>query len=62
MQVIEYGPKPQDQTGVAVPNFLKFLGLLVEYEKEGFERVVVINFRGERAVKDIFPGLLGVLG
>jgi hypothetical protein len=62
VQVIEHGPKPQDQIGVAVPNFFKSLGLLAEYEKEGFDRVAAINFGGERAVEDIFSGLLGVLG
>ena len=61
VQVIEHGPKPQDQIRVAVPNVLKFLGLLAEYEKEGSDSVADINFGGERAVEDIFPSLLGVL-
>jgi len=62
MQVIDHGLKPQDQIGVAVPGLLKFLGLFLENGEEGFGRVAAINFGGERAVEDIFPGPLGVLG
>lgn len=62
MQVIERGAKPQDQIGIAVPNFLKFLGAFMEYGKEGFSRIAAINFGGEWAIEEIFPGLLCVLG
>jgi len=61
VQVTEHGPKPQDQIGIAVPDFLKFLGLFLEYGKEGLGGVAAINFGGEWAVEEIFPGLLGVL-
>ena len=61
VQVIEHGPNTQDQIGIAVPNFLKSLGLFMEYEKEGLGRVAAINFGGEWAVEEIFPGLFGVL-
>ena len=62
MQVIEDGPKAQDQIGIAVPDFLKFLGLFLENGKEGFGGVTAINVGGEWAVEEFFPGLLGVLG
>ena len=62
MQVIEHGAKPPDQIGIAVPNFLKSSGAFMEYGKEGFGRIAAINFGGEWAVEEIFPGLLGVLG
>ena len=61
VQVIEHGLKPQDQIGIAVPDILKLLGLFLEYGKEGFGRDAAINFGGEWAVEEIFPGLLGVL-
>ena len=61
MQVIGHDPKPHNQIGIAVPDILKFLGLFLEYGKEGFGRVAAINFGGEWAVEEIFPGLLGVL-
>jgi len=47
VQAIEHGTKPQDQIGIAVPNFLKFLGFFLEYGKEGFGRVAAINLGGE---------------
>jgi len=62
VQAIEHGAKPPDQIGIAVPNFLKFLGLFLEYGKEGFGRVAAINLGGEWAVEEIFPGPFGVLG
>jgi len=60
--VIEYGLKPQDRIRIAALIFLKFTGLFLEYGKEGFEGVAAINFGGEWAVEEVFPGLSGVLG
>jgi len=62
VQIIEHGAKPQDQIGIAVSNFLRVLGLFLEYGKERFGRVAAVNFGGEWAVEEILPGQLGVLG
>lgn len=61
MQVIEHRQKPQDQTGIAVPDILKTLGLFSEYGNEGLGGVAAIDFGGEWAVGEIFLGLLGVV-
>jgi hypothetical protein len=61
-QAIDQGPKPLDQFGIAFPEFLKLLGLFLEYGKERFGGVAAIDFGGQRVVAEIFSGLLGVLG
>ena len=61
-QAVDYGPKRVNQFGIAIPELLKFLGLFLEYGKEGFGGLATINLGGQRVVAELFFGLLGILG
>jgi hypothetical protein len=61
MQYIDDGSEPLEQFGIAVPEFIKPLGLFLEYIKNRIGAVAVINLVSEWVVAEIFPSLLGVL-
>ena len=61
MQCIDNGCKPLDQLQIAIPEFIKSPGLLVEYCEDGIRRLASINDGGQGVVAKILSGAFGVL-
>ena len=61
MHHIDNRSEPLEQFGIAVPEFLKCLGLLLKYVKDRIGVVAAIDPVGEWVITEIFPCLFGVL-
>ena len=61
MQHINDRFQPLEQFGIALPEFVKRLCLLLEYVKDRLGVVTAINLGGEGVIAEIFPGSVCVL-
>ena len=61
MQHVDDGFEPPKQFGIAILEFVKRPGLLLEYMKDRFGTVAALNLGGEWVVAEIFPSLFSVL-
>ena len=61
MQHLDDRPEPLKQLNIAVPKFVKRLGLFLEYMKDRIGAVATSDPVGEWVVAEVFPSFLGVL-
>jgi hypothetical protein len=61
MQPIDNGGEPLDQLRIAIPEFVKCLGLFFEYSEDFIRRVASIEDSGEFMIAEILTSPLGVL-
>jgi len=62
MQDIDNRSEPLEQSGIALPECNKPLGLFSEYLEDRIGAVAAIDPAGKCVSAEIFPSLLGVLG
>ena len=62
MQPFDNRSKPLDQLGIAIPEFIERLGLLLKYAKNLIRRVASIDGGSQWVVAKILSGALGILG
>jgi len=55
------GSEPHEQSGIALPEFVKRLCLLLEYVKDRLGVFTAIDLGGEGMVPETYPSLFGVL-
>jgi hypothetical protein len=61
VQPIDNGCEPLDQLWIAIPEFIKFLGLLFEYSEDRIRRLASIEDSREFMIAEIFTSAFGVL-
>ena len=61
MQVKDNGFKPIGQLGIAIAEFIKLPGLLLEHTEDRIRRFALINGGSLWVVEEGFPCVLGVL-
>ena len=61
VQHIDDGTEPLEQFGIALPKFIKRLGLFLEYMKDRIRAVTSIDPVGKWVIAEIFSSLLSVL-
>ena len=54
--------KPISQLGIAISEFIKLPGLLLEHTEDRIRRFPLINSGSLWVVEEVFPCVLGVLG
>jgi len=62
VQHIDNGPEPLDQLGIAIPEFIKGLGLRLEYSKNVIRRLACIDGGSQWVVAKILSSAFGILG
>ena len=62
MQPIDKRCKPLDQLGIAVPELVKYHGLLLEYCYYRIRRIASIDHVGKGVITKILSSKFGVLG
>jgi len=62
MQPIDNRPEPLDQLGIAIPEFIKGLGLLLEYSKNRIRRLASMDGSSQWVVAEILSCAFGILG
>ena len=60
VQAVDDGLKPLDQFTVTVSEFIKSLGLFLEYGKDCLGRIACIDLWGEWVLAKILPRLIGI--
>ena len=61
MQPVDNGCEPLDQLWIAIPEFIKCLGLLFEYSEDRIRRLASIEHSGEFMIAEILTSAFGVL-
>jgi hypothetical protein len=62
VQIIHQWHEPLDQLGIAIPEVIKCLSLLLKYRKDGLGGIAAIDLRGEGVTEEILPSLSCILG
>ena len=61
MQAVDNGREPLNQLWIAIPEFIKCLGLLFEYSEDLIRRLASIEHSGEFVIAEILTSAFGVL-
>jgi len=61
MQPIDNRPEPFDQVGITIPEFIKRLGLHLEYSKNRIRRPASIDGGSQWVVAEILSSAFGIL-
>ena len=62
MQPIDNRPEPFDQLGITIPEFIKGLGLRLEYGENVIRRLASIDGGSQWVVAEILSSAFGILG
>jgi len=61
MQPIDNGPEPLDQLGITIPEFIKGLGLRLEYSQDRIRRPTSIDSSSQWMVAEILSSAFGIV-